>query len=119
MNFSDLQIYQNSYELALKIHRMTQELPREAQLELGSQIKRSSKSIPANIAEGFAKKNSQKDFCRFLFIALGSSNETLVHLNFLKDLNYLDVSTFKKLYEEYETLCKMINRFIQTTQSNF
>ena len=107
-NFKDLKVYQVSYELALKIHRMTMEFPKYETYEIGSQIRRAGLSIPLNIAEGYGKKSSVKDFKRFLNIALGSCNETMVLLDFVKDLNYIDKGSYEDFYKDYQILAKRI-----------
>lgn len=76
---TDLEVYQESLELLPRLYELSKKLPlSEKDLEL--QIKRAAKSIPANIAEGFAKRFSEKEFKRFLMIALGSSDEVISHL---------------------------------------
>ena len=103
VNYRDLRIYQQSYQAALEIHRVTLKFPAFERGELGSQLRRASKSIPMNIAEGYGRKRSALDFKRFLGIALGSCDEVSVLLDFLRDLNYLEKEAhaeWKKRYEE-------------------
>lgn len=109
-SFRDLQIYDRSYKLAIEIHNYftDKNLNKNFIYDLINQILRSSRSIPANIAEGYGKKKFKKDFVRFLWIAIGSKDETLVHLDFLKDLNYLDSKTHKKFSTELDELGKML-----------
>lgn len=109
-SFRDLQIYDRSYKLAIEIHNhfTDKNLNKNFIYDLIGQILRSSRSIPANIAEGYGKKKFKKDFVRFLWIAIGSKDETLVHLDFLKDLNYLDIKTHKKFSTELDELGKML-----------
>ncbi len=108
--FRDLQIYQRSYVLAIAIHKYcaTNNLETSFSRNLVDKVLRSSKSIPANIGEGYGKKKFKKDFLRYLWIAIGSKDETLVHLDFLKDLNYLDTQAHKEFSEELEQIGKMI-----------
>lgn len=72
-SFRDLAIYQKSYVLALEVHKLTRELPEVERYELGHQLRKAAVSIPANIAEGYGRKNSQAEFKHFLRNALGSS----------------------------------------------
>ncbi len=112
-SYRDLRIYQRSYETALEIHRLTLKFPAFERGELGSQLRRSSSSIPINIAEGYGRKKSSDDFKRFLVIALGSCDETSVLLDFAHDLNYLDGKTFTDLKGRYEEIGKGLNKTIQ------
>ena len=61
-SYEDLEIYQRAYKLALTIHRLTHKFPKYETYEIGSQIRRASLSVPLNIAEGYGKKVSSKDF---------------------------------------------------------
>ena len=106
--YKDLKIYQISYKLALKIHRLTSIFPKHETYEVGSQLRRASLSIPLNIAEGYGKKTSAKDFKRFLNMSLGSCNETMVLLDFINDLKYIDKKDYEELFEEYRVLAKQI-----------
>ena len=77
-SFEDLEVFQRAYKLSLEIHRLSLEFPQREQYGLGEQIRRASKSICANIAEGFAKQGfSVAEFKRYLAIAFGSSDESL------------------------------------------
>ena len=108
-HYKELQVYQKSYQAALKIHTITFDFSKHEQFALTSQIRRSSKSICANIAEGFAKSHSSPaEFKRFLSIAMGSNNEVQVWLEFCKDLEYIDAEDFARLCPEYEEIGKML-----------
>ncbi len=76
-DFSELIVYRKAYDKSLEIHKETLNYPKQEQYELGSQMRRASKSICANIAEGFGKQNvSTAEFKRFLLMAIGSADET-------------------------------------------
>ena len=108
-SFYDLAIYKRSYKAALEIHKISKTFPKDEQFGLTSQIRRSSRSIPANIAEGFSKRlSSAAEFKRFLNISIGSSNEVLVWLDFCVDLEYCQKEEIKPLKQEYIELSKMI-----------
>ena len=77
-SYKELEIYKRSYKLALSLHKITINFPETERYDLISQIRRCSKSIPTNIAEGYGRK-SKEDFKRFLKISLGSCNELQVH----------------------------------------
>jgi len=109
-NFRDLIAYQKAFKLALSIHKLTLTFPKFEQVELGGQLRRSSKSIATNIAEGFGRKSTSSllDFKRFIKIALGSNDETRVHLDFCKDLGYIE----SKTHEKYESACIEIGKLL-------
>ncbi|MCK4476185.1 MAG: four helix bundle protein [Methanophagales archaeon] len=73
--YKDLEIYQLSHELAIKIHKVSLSLPKFELYEEGSQVRRAAKSIPANIVEGFGRRRYKNEFIRFLTFALASCDE--------------------------------------------
>ena len=91
---------------------MTLEFPDFEKYELGAQLRRAALSIPANIAEGYGKKDATKDFKRFLKIALGSNNEVKVMLEFAKDLGYVETSRYTDFHVRYEELGKQVYSLI-------
>jgi four helix bundle protein len=108
--FEDLDVWKRAFGVSLIIHQTTLNFPKIEQYALADQIRRSSKSICANIAEGFAKqKTSKVEFKRFLMMALGSSNEMLVWLRYSLELKYITQDEFKAWHEEYSIISKMIN----------
>ena len=108
--FDDLRVYQQAYELALRCHKLTRTFPEYEKRELGSQLRRAAVSIPANIAEGYGRKNSNKEFKHFLRNALGSSNEMIVLLRMSRDLGYLSETS---IIDEYDILGKQLFRLIE------
>src|SRR5437868_10749761 len=77
--FEDLEVFSRAYRLSLKVHRASLEFPRIEQFALADQIRRASKSICANIAEGFGKqRQSRTEFHRFVVMAIGSADEMQV-----------------------------------------
>lgn len=83
-NYKKYLVWQKSHELVLAIYIVTRQFPKEEIFGLVSQMKRSLSSIPTNIAEGCGR-NSDKDFCRFLYIAFDSANE-LEYQTFLRSI---------------------------------
>ena len=75
-----------------------------------------SLSIPLNIAEGYVKRRSQREFKRFLEMAIGSSNEVSVLLDFAKDLGYISRERYEKASLEYEEISRMLNVFIKKVE---
>ena len=108
-SFQELQVYQRAYKIALEIHIESLNFPKIEQYALADQMRRASKSICANIAEGFAKHhNSSNEFKRFLNMAIGSSDEMLVWIAFCKDLEYTDQTLGQKWTNEYQEISRMI-----------
>lgn len=113
-SYEDLQVYQKGYKLAMQMHSITQELPKEERYELGQQIRKAATSIPANIAEGYGRKNSEKELKHFLRNAMGSANEVRVYIDMIKDLDYIEDETWRELKAEYEILTKKLYRLIES-----
>ena len=115
--YGQLTVYQRSYDLAKEIHGLTAAFPKFEQYELGSQMRRASGSIPANIAEGFGKNDSRAEFVRFLRMGMGSANEMLVWLDFAKEYGYITAKDHDALQTAYEHLAKQLNRLIEKLQA--
>ena len=112
-SYRDLEIYQLSYELAMKIHRMSLKLPKYELYEEGSQIRKSSKGVSSTIVEGYGRRKYKNDFVRFLVYAQASCDETEVHLEFIHDSGYITDDVYMELKEENDKLGRKINKFIQ------
>jgi four helix bundle protein len=113
-DFKQLAFWKRSHLLTLKIYQLTKSsFPKEEMFGLTSQIKRSSSSIPTNIAEGCGRKTNP-DFRRFLVIATGSSSEVEYQLILAKDLGYISDIIYKELSDELIEIRKMIYSYIQT-----
>jgi len=110
--YKDLKVYQLSYQLALQIHELTKRFPAEEKFSLVDQIRRSSRSVPANIAEAWKKRRYQKAFVSKLIDCSGESGETEVWLDFSKDLGYLDEASYNELVAGYDEVNKMLNSMI-------
>jgi four helix bundle protein len=88
--YQRLEVWRLARDLSVEVHRMTlEELPRFEMHEVGSQVRRSAKSIRANIVEGYGKRRYKFDFLRHLTYALGSAQETLDHLDTLHETGSL------------------------------
>ena len=116
-SYKDLEVYQSAYQLAIIVHQITQKYPGYERYEMGSQIRRAAMSIPLNIAEGYGKKKSDKEFKRFLMMALGSCNEVQVLLDMSKDLKYIDEQRYVELIKEYDLLGRRLNVMIRRWQT--
>ena len=111
-SYKELDIYKESYNLAIKLYEITKTFPEEEKYDLTSQIRRCSKSVPTNIAEGFGRQ-SKEEFKRFLRISLGSNNELQVHLDFSKDLKYITEHEYKEISKEITRIGKKLNVALQ------
>ena len=110
-SYKDLEIYVLGEELAVKVHKITlEELPRFELYEEGSQIRRSSKSIVANIVEGYGRRRYKNEFILFLTYAIFSCDETKAYLQMLYKTKSLKEDVFLDLMPRYEELsAKLIN----------
>lgn len=110
-SYRDLEIFELAKRLAVEVHRMTlEELPKFEMYEEGSQIRRSSKSIVANIVEGFGRRRYKNEFIQFLTYAVASCDETKAHLEMLHETGSLKNGGFEKFYHGYEELgAKLFN----------
>ena len=117
-SYRDLDIYKAAYDLSIKIHRLSIQLPQFELYEQGSQIRRSSKSIKDNIAEGYGRRRYKPEYVKYLIYAHASCDETVNHLTTINEL-YPDISGFKDYIAEYEYLGKRINKYIQYVEGNW
>lgn len=105
---TDLKVYKESLRLLKKLYDLLHKIPK-SEYDTVVQCKRAGKSIPANIAEGFAKRSSSKEFKRFLKIAIGSSDELVTHLRTIAIVLPRLLKETKELAEEYKILSKRLN----------
>ena len=107
-------VFRKAYDAALVAHRLSQSFPKSEQFELASQLRRSSKSICANLAEGRARQQgSTAEFRRFVMIALGSADETILWCRFAKDLGFVDAETHDGLERRFKEIARMLNGLAQ------
>ncbi|MGR3318458.1 MAG: four helix bundle protein [Candidatus Anammoxibacter sp.] len=118
-SYKDLDIYKLSYDLAIKIHKMSLNLPKYKMYEEGSQVRRSSKGITSCIVEGYGRKRYKADFIKFLVYAHSSCDETIVHLNFISDTHESNVNDMQSFLDEYDKLGGKINKFIQFVETKW
>src|SRR5262245_32120849 len=88
--FEDLEVFRRAYSLSLEVHRLSLDFPGIEQFALADQVRRASKSICANIAEGFGKqRQSRPEFRRFVMMATASADEMQVWTLYCRDLGYI------------------------------
>jgi four helix bundle protein len=107
-SFEDLEVFQRAYRLSLSVHRASLNFPAVEQHALADQVRRASKSICANLAEGFGKQHSTAEFKRFILMSIGSSDEMRVWIRYCVDLGYIDEETWRHWRNEYHEISKML-----------
>jgi four helix bundle protein len=111
--FKKLEMWQQSRVFCTEIYDVTSLFPDSERFGLTSQLRRSSVSIPSNIAEG-SSRNSNKDFSRFLEIAIGSAYEIETQLLIASDLKFITTEKLESLTNKLENIIKMISKFRST-----
>ena len=114
-SFTDMPVWQKAHQLSVKIFKLTVDLPRSEDYGLTSQIRRSSNSVSANIAEGFGRKTN-KDKAYFYVVARGSAFETQSHLLYGQAVGYFDAETTEAYFNEYEELLFEINKLMRAVE---
>jgi len=114
--YRDLIVFQKSYKLAMEIFDITKSFPKVEKYSLIDQVRRSSRSIPANIAESWAKRIYPKVFVNKLTDALGEENETEVWLDFSRDCEYITTENHSYLIKEYDEVRRMLISMINTPE---
>jgi len=107
-----LRVYQLAYQLAMEIIHLCKEFPSEERYSLTDQIRRSSRSVPANIAEGYRKRQYPKAFVLKMTDADGEATETGFWLDVAKDCEYLPITDYQRLTKGYEEVGKMLGNMI-------
>jgi four helix bundle protein len=111
--FKDLEIWKHSRSFCRDIYEITSLFPSDEKFGLINQLRRAGVSVPSDIAEGASRK-SNRDFSRFLEIAIGSCYEIETQLLISYDLNYLKEEDLKKLLQKLEAIVKMTSKFKST-----
>ena len=109
-SFEDLEVFQRAYRVSLDLHQVSLQFPKiEQYAGLADQIRRASKSICGNIAEGFGKqRQSSAEFKRYLRMAIGSADEMQVWMKYCADLEYVDQKTSERWRDEYRQIARML-----------
>jgi four helix bundle protein len=106
--FRDLIVYQKAYALSMEVFEITKSFPKEEKYSLTDQIRRSSRSIPTNIAESWAKRLYIKAFINKLSDALSEEFETEVWIDMSHDMFYIDEQNHNLLISKYDEIRKML-----------
>lgn len=111
-DFKELEVWQRGHEMAIEIFGLTQGFPSEEKFGLISQMRRSSQSIPTNIAEGCGR-NSKKELIRFCSIAMGSASELEYQLILSKDINLINKENYDETNEKLLVLKRKLNAYMK------
>lgn len=109
-NFKELRIWEKGMDIAVKCFRLTDKFPKEEKFGLSLQITRAGVSIPSNIAEG-SSRSSEKEYLRFVEIALGSAYELETQLLIAQRVNYRDQELMTQVISEINDEQKMLMGF--------
>lgn len=104
----DLIVYQKAFSAAMEIYHLSKIFPKEEKYSLTDQIRRSSRSVNANITEAWRKRRYEKSFINKLNDADGEAAETQNWLDFAFACNYIDEKTYSDLYKKYDVIIGMI-----------
>ena len=115
--FKKLDVYKLAHQLAVEVHAMTLRLPKVEMFEEASQIRRSSKSVSAQIVEGYSLRKYKNEYLHYLYRSYASAEETIEHLEYLFETkSFNDEALYKSMRDRYEDLCKKLFRFIQSVE---
>jgi four helix bundle protein len=109
----ELIVYQLAFKLSMEIFQTTKAFPKEEVYSLVSQIRRSSRSVCANLAEAFRKRRYEKAFVSKLSDSEGEAAETQVWLDYSLECEYLEKEQYQNLFIEYEKVIGMLVNMIK------
>jgi len=107
-DFRKLAVWQKAHEPTLAVYKTTKAFPRDELRGLTSQLRRAAASVPANLAEGRCR-NTDRDFRRFVGIAMGSASDVEYHLLLAHDLGYIDEARYQELADGVEEIKRMLS----------
>jgi four helix bundle protein len=109
----DLEVFNLAYSFAMEIFQATRNFPKEERYFLTDQIVRASRSVAANIAEGWGKRIYENEFKKHLIYGMGSLEESKVWLLFAKDCGYLEIQTYQALFAKSDLLGSKIYKLYE------
>lgn len=118
-SYKDLEVYSLGLELFYKSHACSLKLPKYEMYELGSQLRRSSDSVPTNIVEGYGRKKYKADFVKFLTYSYASCLETVFHIEKIAKLYPDVIENEQEFISKYNELSAKIYNFIKYVEENW
>lgn len=108
ISHKELRVFQVSFEASMEIFEITKSFPKSEKYSLVDQIRRSSRSVSANIAEAWRKRKYPKSFISNLSVSEGEAAETQVWLDYGLSCKYIDKQKYVELYKKYDHILSMI-----------
>jgi four helix bundle protein len=115
-DFRELRVYEKAFESAMEIFALSKKWPAEERYSLTDQIRRSSRSVCANIAEAWRKRRYPASFVSKMSDADTEAGETAVWLEFAKNCGYLQEKDFSRLRENYDYICAQLVTMINQSE---
>lgn len=115
-SYEDIEAFQRAMGLLRPVRALALKLPDYEKFDLASQLRRASKSIPTNVAEGYGKRRSSRQFRAYVENALGSTDEIIVHLKVARELEYVTEQEAEALIAQYRVVGKMLARLMEKSQ---
>ncbi|WP_223270680.1 four helix bundle protein [Subsaximicrobium wynnwilliamsii] len=109
-SYKDLKVHQAAFSLAMELCWLTRKFPKEEIHSLRSQVVRCSRTVSANISEGWAKREYEAVFKQQLINALGSNAETENWLNYAIECKYIEQSVFERVLKQNDEIGKMLTK---------
>ena len=116
-DFRKLSVWQKAHYLTLEVYRVTRGFPKDELYGLTSQIRRAAASVPTNIAEGCGRR-SDRDFARFLSIAMGSASELDYLILLSRDLDLMNARTADVLSDSATELKRMLASLMRKIEAD-
>ena len=116
MSFRNLKAYEKSFEIAVNIYNLTKSFPAEEKYSLTDQIRRSSRSVCANIGEAYRKRRYPKHFVSKLSDSDAENTETQVWLDFALKFNYINREEYDRFIKQSEEVGKLLNYMINNSE---
>jgi four helix bundle protein len=113
--YRDLHVYQKAFDISIEIYDLSLKFPKEEIYSLTSQIRRSSRSVSANIAEGFRRRKYPKSFANKLNESEAEASETQNWLDYCVKHMFIDEKTHSTLFNEYENIIGMLVNMQRST----
>ena len=116
-----LEVYQLAHALALRVHRLTMNLPKHETYEEGSQARRSSKSVSSQIVEGHSLRCYKAEYLHYLWRSYAGAEETIEHLQYLSEtgsVNPQETTECAELVAQYALLCRKLFNYIESVEKH-